>query len=88
MGFPKTKGFPKLSGINSEAVARITRGSKVEKNILETVVQLGSIWLSANVALVTYLALSYMFDRVMEHVDMRARVPAVRRSHNLQIVSR
>ena len=63
-------------------------GSKVERTVLQIVVQLGSIWLSANVALVTYLALSYMFDRITERMDMRTRVPAVRRSHNLQIVGR
>ena len=85
--FPGRKAFLN-SRVSIPKQCQNREGSKVEKTVLEIVMQLGSIWLSANVALVTYLALMYMFDRVMERMDMRRRVPAVRRSHNLQIVGR
>jgi ABC-type uncharacterized transport system YnjBCD permease subunit len=60
----------------------------VSNIVLQVVMQLGSLWLSVNVALVTYLALSYMFDRVYERMEMRARIPVAKRSGKLLVMGR
>jgi hypothetical protein len=58
------------------------------KMVLQIAVQVGSIWLSVNVAAIAYLGLSYWFDKVLGEVPVRMPIHLVKGNGKLRAMSR